>query len=111
MRAGTRRHRLEVARGGHRRSQLAALRPKLFDLAFKLRVSGRERAASTAQRCQRLDETVAGVSARVAGPPPTRATPLTRLKDCCGMCIQGNFVRLSAESPDDLAFGQPSLSG
>jgi hypothetical protein len=86
---GTRRHRLNVASRGHPRSQLAALRAELFDLAGKFPLSGRERTASTTQRCQRLDETVAGCPPR----SPDRAdlvTPLTRLNDCCGLCIREN---------------------
>ena len=81
---GPRRQRLSVARGCHPRSQLAALRAELFDLAGEFPVSGRERAASTAQRCQRLDETVAG---SLLGSPDRAdlVTPLTRLNDCCGL--------------------------
>ena len=86
---GPRRGRLNVARGGYPRSQLAALRAELFDLAGEFPVSGRERAASTAQRRQRLDQTVAGCP---LGSPDAAdlVTPLTRLNDCCGMCIREN---------------------
>ena len=86
---GPRPHRLTVARGGHPRSQLAALRAEQFDLAGEFAVSGRERAASTAQRRKRLDQTVAGCP--LGSPDPADlVTLLTRLNDCCGMWIREN---------------------
>jgi len=80
---------LRDAPGGHPRSQLAAVGAELFDLAGEFAVSGLEREASTAQRRQRLDETVAGCPLG----SPVRAdlvTLLTRLSDCCGLCICEN---------------------
>jgi hypothetical protein len=86
---GPRRHRLNVARGSHQQSQLAPLPAELFDFAGQFPVSGRERAASTTQRRQRLDETIAACP--LGSPDPADlVTPLTCLNDCCGPCIREN---------------------
>jgi hypothetical protein len=77
-------HRVQVACGGQPRSQLAALRAKLFDLIGEFAVSALASEASTAQDPQRLDETVRSGPFRSSAPAGL-VTLLTRFSDCGGL--------------------------
>ena len=79
-------HRPQVAYGRHPRSRVAAPCAKLCDLILEFAASGIEREKSTAHRRRRLSETVERVPSGTPDPAGL-VTLLTRVSDCCVLCI------------------------